>query len=298
ESLANSARLLGPDGIGVLRGSAMGTSGQASYIMDAAGRVIAGSALGTPDPPAVDTDRLHGSLRRQTPDGEWLTAYARVPTPGWTVVVEAPVSAVLAGVRAGREVAFAVLLVTIALTLGFGLLAASWLTAPLVGLARAAQRLAEGDSAAPLPSSSVTEIRGLTADFGAMRDRLTARTLERERAEQALRRANEELEEAAARANALASTADAATRAKSEFLATRSHELRTPLNSIIGFSELMLDDTTDGLEGAQRRRFLSNIHQSGQHLLSLVNDILDLTKIEAGKLELESTDCDPREVVE
>src|SRR5262249_62011503 len=144
ESLANSARLLGPDGIGVLRGSAMGTSGQASYIMDAAGRVIAGSALGTPDPPAVDTDRLHGSLRRQTPDGEWLTAYARVPTPGWTVVVEAPVSAVLAGVRAGREGAVAGLLGTIALTLRVGLLAASWRTAPPRGPARGAPGAARG----------------------------------------------------------------------------------------------------------------------------------------------------------
>src|SRR5262245_40403508 len=65
-------------------------------------------------------------------------------------------------------------------------------------------------------------------------------------------------------------------RARNEFMAALSHELRTPLNSIIGFSELMLDDGGDDDESAQRRRFVSNIHESGQHLLSLVNDMLDL----------------------
>jgi PAS domain S-box-containing protein len=77
-----------------------------------------------------------------------------------------------------------------------------------------------------------------------------------------------------------------ATQAKSEFLAAMSHELRTPLNSIIGFSELLIDDSLGSTDSLKHRRYAHNIHESGQHLLSLVNDILDLSKVEAGRMEL------------
>jgi len=85
--------------------------------------------------------------------------------------------------------------------------------------------------------------------------------------------------------------------AKSEFLATMSHELRTPLNSIIGFSALLLDDPGEGAAGEQRRRFASNVNQSGRRLLALVNDILDLTKVEAGRIELQPTTFDVGEAI-
>jgi signal transduction histidine kinase len=89
--------------------------------------------------------------------------------------------------------------------------------------------------------------------------------------------------------------AAAASNAKSRFLATMSHELRTPLNSIIGFSEILVD-RSDGSD-PRRDRFLRNILTSGKHLLSLINDILDLSKIEAGRMQLDLEPVDVRELV-
>jgi len=79
--------------------------------------------------------------------------------------------------------------------------------------------------------------------------------------------------------------AEASNRAKSEFLAKMSHELRTPLNSIIGFSDILLQRTYGDLNEKQTRH-VGNVHESGRHLLGLINEVLDLSKVEAGRLEL------------
>ncbi len=86
--------------------------------------------------------------------------------------------------------------------------------------------------------------------------------------------------------------AEFANRSKSEFLANMSHELRTPLNAIIGFAQVIRDEMFGALGNAKYRDYAADINDSGQHLLDLINDILDLSKIESGKAELYEDDID------
>jgi len=92
--------------------------------------------------------------------------------------------------------------------------------------------------------------------------------------------------------------AERASAAKSEFLAKISHEIRTPLNAIIGFSEVMMDERFGPVGNERYRAYLRDIHASGEHLISLLNDLLDLSKIEAGKLDLNFANVDLNELTQ
>ncbi len=111
-----------------------------------------------------------------------------------------------------------------------------------------------------------------------------------------LNESNRRLEEAIARASELALRAETASLAKSEFLANMSHEIRTPMTAIVGYADLLAEDTETGQDLQPRLESIRTIQRNGQHLLQLINDILDISKIEAGKMELEQVRCSPAQL--
>ena len=127
-------------------------------------------------------------------------------------------------------------------------------------------------------------------EFGALAENMNRMSLE-------LRRLDDQQRQAAAELRSLNERLAEASQAKSEFLASMSHELRTPLNAILGFTELILDDLYGAVPAALREP-LADVQTNARHLLRLINDVLDLSKIEAGRMELAPTDYAVGDVLE
>ncbi|MGH6929568.1 MAG: PAS-domain containing protein, partial [Dongiaceae bacterium] len=128
-------------------------------------------------------------------------------------------------------------------------------------------------------------------------DQLRGMLRELEESHAQLERQSIELTRLAEQAEAQGEAARAANAAKSEFLAHMSHELRTPLNSIIGFSEIMKTELLGPIGTPKYKSYAIDIHDSGTHLLNLINDLLDLAKIEAGRSELYEENCDLAQII-
>ena len=138
-----------------------------------------------------------------------------------------------------------------------------------------------GNLGARAPVEPFTEVGQIAHRYNQVMDRL-------EGSSRKLTTANEKLQESTEEANRLAEEAQAANKTKSEFLANVSHEIRTPMNAILGFSELLERQVVD----EKHRQYLSSITLSGKALLGIIDEILDLSKIEAGKLRLEPEPVD------
>jgi signal transduction histidine kinase len=190
---------------------------QSLTILDGSGRAVV-----HPDPAAMVTrvdlsqhpallaaraSSEPGVVRVDHGDGVYLAGFARVANSDWTAITEFPLATVLAAVRSGRELAFGVLLAATLLAGAAGLVLAHAFVRPLAMLGLAADSLASGESSTPLPRSAFSEIARLADAFGTMRDRLVARTAEREEALAAARNA---------------------VRVREEFLSIAAHELKTP----------------------------------------------------------------------
>lgn len=168
------------------------------------------------------------------------------------------------------------------------------ITRPVGKLLDAAKRIASGHYTEKIRVSGKSELGELASEFTHMQEAVMERELKiKDQAEQ-IKQANRNKFELAI-ANKQKQMAEEATRTKSRFLANVSHEIRTPLNAMIGYSEMLNDENASQ---AQKNTATKAINSSGKHLLNIVNDVLDVSKIEADKLTLEYIDIDLIELIQ
>ena len=158
-------------------------------------------------------------------------------------------------------------------------------------LVEAASSVSRGDYTFEVNDVGADEIGQLGASFDDMRLTIRDRNRELEAFNDTLQ---QQVTERTRDLESAKQSAEAASQAKSDFLANMSHEIRTPMTSILGYSEQLLDPT---ISPSIRLDAINTIHRNGQSLLSIINDILDISKIEAGQMSVEPVDCSPRQVI-
>jgi len=216
-----------------------------------------------------------------------LTAYEAIAPPGWFVFVEQPVQEAYAPFYGSILGTAILLLVGMGVAVLASMFFARRMVTPIEALQAAAARIGAGALDQRIDVRTGDELETLADEFNKMAGQLResygnleAKVAERTRD---LAEKSRELE--------------VASRHKSEFLANMSHELRTPLNAIIGFSEVLIERMFGALN-AKQDEYLHDILSSGRHLLSLINDILDLSKVEAGRMDLQLSAFSLREALE
>jgi signal transduction histidine kinase/DNA-binding NarL/FixJ family response regulator len=202
----------------------------------------------------------------------------------WLIVVVVPEADFMEQINANTRTTVVLCLEALVLATVLGILTSRWITRPILRLSKASAEIANGQLDQKIKVEGTNELKFLAQSFNQMAQQL-------QESFTALEKTNSELEmrveKRTAQLREAKVAADAANRAKSEFLANMSHELRTPLNGILGYTQIL--QRSKNLPEKEHHR-LEIIQQCAYHLLTLINDILDLSKIEASKLELYPTD--------
>ncbi len=202
----------------------------------------------------------------------------------WLVVVVVPESDFMAQINANTRITILLCIGALAIAIVIGIMTSRWLAKPIQHLSQAAAAIADGELETRVNIQGINELEVLSTSFNQMASELqeSFENLETKVADRTI-----ELQKAK-------DLAEVANVAKSEFLANMSHELRTPLNAILGFTQIMNRDRS--LDKSQIEN-LSIIGRSGEHLLALINDVLDMSKIESGRIAIHETDFDIRETL-